>query len=932
MSKRKEIVHQELIRLTKTLKLQIANGNLTKVTGFDANTIGFNLGIARNSVSKELNQLNVAGIVLKIKSRPVYFLDKTTYENIIQQKLSCNIYDEVTQSQLLPQTKKTQFDPFFQLIGHNHSLQTAVTKGRAAVLYPNGLHVIITGESGVGKTYFAELMHQLREQQVGHTVPFVYFNCAEYYNNQELLSSHLFGHKQGAFTGATHHKIGLIEQANGGFLLLDEVHRLSHESQEKLFLIIDKGQFNPLGSTDKPTKVNIRLICTTTENIQSSLLRTFLRRIQVNIDLPSIESRSLEERVELIFHFLQMESKKIDHIISIDKVVLIYLLIKQLKGNIGQLKSDIQSLCAQGWTANLHKKSSTLVLDKQLIEEYYTPTQEVNILANGLFNHEQYIKISEIGNQHLTNTLTELTNKEDSDLFYTFITQEYVNLRNSNVSPHETLSILKKKLKNIFDYGINQQNHKQYIHNEQFEKYINILTEYIEDILGFSLQNHLKNLLYKHFLTLLTYIKKEIIPNLYSSSLILDHCKDEYDNALLICKRIEDIFYIQCPATEIVYWCLFLKECRLNRQKKTIPDSYKVIFIAHGDTTATSMANYVNRILEYELIIPINMPFEQSVHDTLEILIKKIKQYHCQQLILIVDTGSLVHFGNVIHQLFNIDVLLLHNITLSTLLDFSLDLTYETKDFYQIVTLIKEKNIDYKLCDHLEENHEQVMMISCITGMGTAIKIKNVIEECFNDLINNTRLLVVDYHDIRSPERLRNVLNKKEHIVGIIGTFQPGLPDIPFISLEELFSEQGPELIISLLKPQMSENERQLMLQKSTMKFIGVLTLESIINQISVLNPQRILDEMKDVYHYICQKLDLSPSKQVTLRFLIHCCCMVERIVISRKPLQMAIENQTIESNYAISVIKEAFSPIENSYTIRLSDAEFLYIYQLLYN
>ena len=46
----------------------------------------------------------------------------------------------------------------------------------------------------------------------------------------------------------------------------------------------------------------------------------------------------------------------------------------------------------------------------------------------------------------------------------------------------------------------------------------------------------------------------------------------------------------------------------------------------------------------------------------------------------------------------------------------------------------------------------------------------------------------------------------------------------------------------------------------------------------------------------------------------------------------MAIENQTIESNYAISVIKEAFSPIENSYTIRLSDAEFLYIYQLLYN
>ncbi|MDN6834143.1 MAG: PRD domain-containing protein, partial [Enterobacterales bacterium] len=165
----------------------------------------------------------------------------------------------------------------------------------------------------------------------------------------------------------------------------------------------------------------------------------------------------------------------------------------------------------------------------------------------------------------------------------------------------------------------------------------------------------------------------------------------------------------------------------------------------------------------------------------------------------------------------------------------------------------------------------------------------------------------------------------------IVGTFQPGLPDIPFISLEEMFSEQGPELLLSLLNPDLSTQERRLEVERSSMRFISALTLESIINQISVLNPRRILQEMESVLQRICQASDLKPSRQVTLRFLIHCCCMVERIVISRKPLQMALETQQDIDAAAMSVIKQAFAPIEEAYAIRLSDAEFIYIYELLY-
>ncbi|MCV5918152.1 sigma-54 factor interaction domain-containing protein, partial [Escherichia coli] len=91
----------------------------------------------------------------------------------------------------------------------------------------------------VGKTFFAELMHCFAcKHTIGSPPPLVYFNCAEYAHNPELLSSHLFGHHKGAFTGASENNTGLVEQADGGYLLLDEVHRLPYEGQEKLFSIL----------------------------------------------------------------------------------------------------------------------------------------------------------------------------------------------------------------------------------------------------------------------------------------------------------------------------------------------------------------------------------------------------------------------------------------------------------------------------------------------------------------------------------------------------------------------------------------------------------------------------------------------------------------------------------------------------------------------
>ena len=106
---------------------------------------------------------------------------------------------------------------------------------------PRGLHTLILGETGVGKSDLATAMFRF-SRDIGYLdkdAEFIVFNCADYAENPELLMSQIFGYKKGAFTGANQDKPGLVEKADRSILFLDEVHRLPPEGQEQLFYLID---------------------------------------------------------------------------------------------------------------------------------------------------------------------------------------------------------------------------------------------------------------------------------------------------------------------------------------------------------------------------------------------------------------------------------------------------------------------------------------------------------------------------------------------------------------------------------------------------------------------------------------------------------------------------------------------------------------------
>jgi two-component system response regulator PilR (NtrC family) len=136
---------------------------------------------------------------------------------------------------------------------------------------PTDANVLITGESGSGKEVVATVIHESSKRAGG---PFIKVNCAAI--PTELIESELFGHKRGAFTGAVNDKQGLMDMANNGTLLLDEIGELSTNLQVKLLRVLQDREFRPVGST-KILKPNFRLICSTNVNVESALKEGRLR-------------------------------------------------------------------------------------------------------------------------------------------------------------------------------------------------------------------------------------------------------------------------------------------------------------------------------------------------------------------------------------------------------------------------------------------------------------------------------------------------------------------------------------------------------------------------------------------------------------------------------------------------------------------------------
>ncbi|MDI1304565.1 MAG: sigma-54 dependent transcriptional regulator [bacterium] len=202
--------------------------------------------------------------------------------------------------------------------------------------------VLLTGETGTGKEVFAQAIHE-NSNRIGKS--FVALNCSTF--SKEILESELFGHKQGAFTGAIKDKKGFIEEANGGTLFLDEIGEMPLELQAKLLRVLETNEYIQIGDTT-PKKSNFRLIAATNRNLKTeSEAHHFRSDLYFRLNIFEITIPPLRERIKdiapLTHYFVKQFSAKTNkQTLSVDPEFLHKLETYHWPGNIRELKNVIE--------------------------------------------------------------------------------------------------------------------------------------------------------------------------------------------------------------------------------------------------------------------------------------------------------------------------------------------------------------------------------------------------------------------------------------------------------------------------------------------------------------------------------------------------------------------------------------------------------------
>ncbi|MBN1559211.1 sigma-54-dependent Fis family transcriptional regulator [candidate division KSB1 bacterium] len=284
-------------------------------------------------------QSDIATAVKATKLGAYDFMEKPLHPDKVLlevKKLEKQLYVEAQVKEL-----RNIVDLDYRMIGQSPQMQALSETIRRAA--PSEGRILIYGENGTGKELVAREIHQ----QSGRSGQIVQLNCAAL--PRELIESELFGYEKGAFTGANRRKSGLIEEAEGGTLLLDEVGDMAPETQAKLLRVLQENEFTRVGST-KSQKFNVRILSATNKDLLQEIAAgrfredLYFRLNVIPIQVPPLRQHK-QDIPALVDHFLDVyAAKNGKRAKKLTSAGLGLLLNYHWPGNIRELKNIMERL------------------------------------------------------------------------------------------------------------------------------------------------------------------------------------------------------------------------------------------------------------------------------------------------------------------------------------------------------------------------------------------------------------------------------------------------------------------------------------------------------------------------------------------------------------------------------------------------------------
>jgi transcriptional regulatory protein LevR len=723
--------------------------------------------------------------------------------------------------------------------------------------------------------------------------------------------------KKGAYTGADTERMGLLEKANGGILFLDEVHRLPAEGQEMFFTFMDKGTFRRLGETDSEREAKVLIISATTENPESSLLKTFTRRIPMIIRIPGLNERGIEERFGLITNFFREECFRLDREIMVSVNSMRAFLSYNCTNNVGQLKTDIQLACAKAYADFLsHKKNGIKInstdLPAYIREGLYKETEHRQIWNNLIGINNRYCLFNKNQDKLI------LDNQRDEESIYEIIDLRVNELKLRGISDRELELEMERDIEEYFTQYIHSVNNRVSVSN--IANVVDpLVINIVEEIIRYSEARMNRIFSQRVYLGMAVHIeaaierikrgKKIINPQL--NKIRVDY-NSEFNTALDCLKIIEGALDISMPIDEAGFLTMFF--VLDDEEYKSRQNNAGVLVIAHGESTATSMAEVANALLGTRCAEGINAPLSESPQQVLIRVKEHIKKEKRRSgYVFLVDMGSLSTFGEIIEKEMDIPVRVVQLVSTLHVIEAArkAELGYNVDDIFADVSNIVQFIENKQEYSNEKQYHRKAAIVTvCMTGEGGAIALKNFIQSHLKfdkNIFEIIPINLIGKEDIKI--RIEKISLEKE-VLCVITPFHIDT-NAPQFSLNDVLNLKA-----------ISRMQHIIDVEATYLK-MG----ETLRHQLKNVDGELVYQDIKLCVSNIQTQLLMKLDTDMLIGVVFHIGCMIDRLKENIKPAAFEGRDEYISGNLKLyEIINYSMQMLNKKYGIDITKDEICYI------
>lgn len=871
---------------------------------FTANHVADELKISRSLASQYLNELYKDGELIKILSRPVLFFCRKSLEEIYGFEVKQLDFLSLEEFKSYIQNNCREEYNFEDVIGAYGSLKSIIDNFKAGVKYPpRGLPILLVGENGTGKRILVRSVYKYALSQgiVDSHSRFIVIDAAKLDIKEKIIPL-LFGGEN---------QISQILESYNGIIYIRNTQFLNKNLLTKII-----NYFNVEKMDDKTyslcTQATARIIL---ESIDSSpeQLQNLYQNVPIICQMPALHERYNEEKEAYIYRYFQKESHKINKRIMVSTLVMRRLISYQYADNIDGLENIIQLICAN---ANIDYD------DKEVVKvySYHLPIQALSLDSDHIEDYSDELSFIDIMNYQQGQE-----NKQIEKIFDSILNDSDVLFLNVNENVDKWMNETKRHFQQYFEYlKFDKRMVQKQIRNIEFS--IGDIIDNIFETYNMNEPTNFSSLVSKSIF----FIKenRSFMNEWYSHNqkkmqeflLIIQRLfKNEYEIIERMSLYIYDSLGIRFDDMNKIIYTLHLSEYVRGIVKKKCLG----IIVSHGYSTATSIADAVNTMIGRNVFDSIDMPIETTTNE----IVDKIKKYLVRvvtknDLLVMVDMGSLQDIGDSLIDVAQSDIGIINNISTGLALEAGY-MILKNESLSHILQDIKDHSIcSFRYIQNLKM--QPSIVFTSENGVNAARRLSELFIRSLPKNID-VDILTYDYFELMNSINQEDIL-KNKHVLFIFGVSDPHIPNISFVSLEDIMSMNKVDELYNDFSNYLTATEI-IEFKKTLMKNFS---LENVMKHLTILEPNRLIESVSESIDILQRLLNVQFSNQTIMGLYIHISSLIERLV-TKEALDYG--DTTVfakEHEDFISHIHKSFENIFSNYGIDLPLSEMSYLYDYI--